>query len=81
MKTAIRAVFLSFLFITNKQLSIKSSPESLIMLFKPLTSSIAPSPTLSHPKKSEKCLRKTIFALYQKGLRTYAAKQDTHLMI
>ena len=76
-----RAVFLSFLFTTNKLLSIKSSLESLIMLFKPLTSSIAPSPTLSHSKKSEKCLRKTIFALYQKGSRIYAAKQDTHPMI
>ena len=81
MKTAIRAVFLSFLFMTNKQLSIKSSPESLIMLFKPLTSSIAPPPTLSHSKKSEKCLRKTIFALYQRGSRTHTAKQDTHPMI
>jgi hypothetical protein len=76
-----RAVFLSFLFTTNKLLSIKSSLKSLIMLFKPLTSLIAPPPTLSHSKKLKKCLRKTIFALYQRGSRTYAVKQDTYSMI
>jgi len=39
-----KAVFLSFLLMINNLLFIKSSLESLIMLFKPLTSSTTPFP-------------------------------------
>jgi hypothetical protein len=62
-KMAKGAIFLSFPLVTNNLLSIKSPLKGLIMLFKPPTLSTTPYPTLSHPKQSEMCLRKTILTL------------------
>jgi hypothetical protein len=62
-KMAKEAILLSFLLGTNNLLSIKSSLKGLVMLFRPPTLSTTPCTTLSHPKQSQMCLRKTIFAL------------------
>jgi len=53
-----------FLLMIYNLLSIKSSLETLIILFKPLTSLTIPSPTLSYPKQLEICLKNQISLYY-----------------
>ena len=61
-KTAKGVDLLSFLLVINNPSFAKSLLEGLTMLFKPPILSTTSSPTLSHPKQSGMCSRRTIFA-------------------
>jgi hypothetical protein len=65
-KTTLVAVPPSCLLITNSQLFIKSSLESLTMQFRLLNSLMALSSTLSHHKQSEMHSRRISFMLLQR---------------
>jgi hypothetical protein len=65
-KTTLVAVLPSCLLITNSELFVKSSLESLTMQFRLLNSLMASSPILSHPKQSEMHSRRISFMLLQR---------------
>ena len=71
-KIAKEAVLLSFPLVTSNPFFAKSPLGGSIMLSKPPTSSTTSFPTLSHPKQSGMCSKRTISALLSRRNAPYS---------